>query len=81
MKGYSAFHKALLETHHQMVLCLIQDARLGGGLIPLQRYSRCILQPQPTGQKLQERNYLKALKHTDIKYERKKILITLKADI
>ena len=46
MKGYSAFPKALalLEPHHH-----IQDTRWGV-LTPLQRSSRCILQPQPTGQ-------------------------------
>ena len=50
-KGYSAFPKApaLLEPHDQIVLCHIQDTRWGG-LTPLQRSSRCILQPQPTGQ-------------------------------
>ena len=52
MKGYSAFPKApaLLEPHHQIVKCHIQDTRWGG-LTPLQRSSRCILEPQPTGQK------------------------------
>ena len=39
MKGYSAFPKApaLLEPHHQIVLCYIQDTRLGGGVLPLCR--------------------------------------------
>ena len=34
MKGYSAFPKApaLLEPHHQIVYCHIQDTRWGGGL-------------------------------------------------
>ena len=43
MKGYSAFPKApvLLEPH--------QDTRWEEELTPLQRSSRCILQPQPTG--------------------------------
>ena len=51
MKRYSAFPKApaLLEPHHQIVKCHIQDTRWGGHT-PLQRSSRCILQPQPTGQ-------------------------------
>ena len=46
MKGYSAFPKvpASLEPHHQIVLCHIQVARWG--LTPLQKCSRCILQPQ-----------------------------------
>ena len=53
INGYSAFPKtpALLEPHHQIVQCHIQDTRYGGGLTPLQRYSQCILQPQLTGQK------------------------------
>ncbi len=48
MKGYSAFPKApaLLEPHHQIVLCHIQDSRWGGILTPLQRCSQCILQPR-----------------------------------
>ena len=52
MKGYSVFPKApaLLEPHHQIAYCHIQDTRCGEGLTPLQRNSRCILQPQPTGQ-------------------------------
>ena len=52
MKGYSVFPKApaSLEPHHQIVLCHIQDTRWGGGLTPLQRSSRCILQLQLTGQ-------------------------------
>ena len=50
MKEYSTSQvPALLKPHHQIV-CHIQDTRWGGGLIPLQRSSRCILQPQPTGQ-------------------------------
>ena len=55
MKGYSAFPKApaLLEPHHQIVLCHIQDT-CWGGLSPLQRSSRCILQPQLTGQTMHE---------------------------
>ena len=38
MKGYSAFPKApaLLEPHHQIVYCHIQDTRLGG-VLPLCR--------------------------------------------
>ena len=57
MKGYSAFPKApaLLEPHHQIASCHIQDTRYGGGgLTPLQRCSQCILQPQLTGQSLFE---------------------------
>ena len=36
MKGYSAFPKApaLLEPHHQIVLCHIQDTCCGGGSYP-----------------------------------------------
>ena len=51
MKGYSAFPKApvLLEPHHQIVLCHIQDTRWRD-LTPLQRCSQCMLQLQPTGQ-------------------------------
>ena len=50
MKRYSAFPKApaLLEPHYQIVLCHIQDTRWAS-LTPLQRCSRCIQQPQPTG--------------------------------
>ena len=49
MKGYSAFPKApaLLEPHHQIFQCHTQETRWES-LIPLQRCSRCILQPQPT---------------------------------
>ena len=45
MKVYSAFPKdpELIEPHHHIVKCHIQDNRLGWGLI-----RRCILQPQPT---------------------------------
>ena len=37
MKGYSAFPKApaLLEPHHQIVYCHIQDTHRGGGVLPL----------------------------------------------
>ena len=51
MKEYSTFPNAptLLEPHHQIVLCHIQDIRWGS-LTPLQRSSRSIPQPQPTGQ-------------------------------
>ena len=46
MEGYSAFPKVstLLEPHHQIVLCHIQDTRCRR-LTFLPRYSRCILQP------------------------------------
>ena len=51
IKGYSAFPKApaTLEPQHQIVLCYIQDTHWRG-FTPLQGSSRCILQPQPTGQ-------------------------------
>ena len=54
MKGCSTFPKApaLLELQHQIVWCHIQDIRWWWGLTPLQRCCQCILQPQPTGQKL-----------------------------
>ena len=47
MKRYSAFPKAsaLLEPHHQIVNVICRTLFRG-----LQRSSRCILQPQPTGQ-------------------------------
>ena len=41
--------KALLKPRHQIVYCHVQDT-LWGGLTPLQRSSRCILQPQLIGQ-------------------------------
>ena len=51
MKGYSAFPKApaLLEPHHQIVSCHIQDTRLGG-VYPSTEVQSVILQPQLTGQ-------------------------------
>ena len=51
MKGYSAFPKApaLLGPSPSDCLVSYPGHSLGGGLIPLQRSSRCILQPQPTG--------------------------------
>ena len=54
MKGYSTFPKApaLLEPPHQTVYCHIQDSRWGG-LTPLQRCNRYILQPLLTGQELE----------------------------
>ena len=49
MKGFSAFPKAQrLEPHHQIAQCHIQDTLLWS-LTPLQRSSRGILLPQPTG--------------------------------
>ena len=50
VKGYSAFPKApaLLEPHYQIVSYHIKDTHWGS-LTPLKGYSRCILQPQPTG--------------------------------
>ena len=50
IKGCSAFPKtpASQENNHQVVLCHIQDTRWRY-LTPLHRCSRCILQPQPTG--------------------------------
>ena len=52
MKEYSAFLKApaLLEPHHQIILCNIQDTRWRGLLPHTQIYSRSILEPKPTGQ-------------------------------
>ena len=46
---HTAFPKppTLLEPHHQIVYCHMQDTR-GGGLTLLQRSSQCILQPQVT---------------------------------
>ena len=51
MKGYSAFPKApaSLETLPSDCLVSLPGHSLGG-LTPLQRCSRCILQSQPTGQ-------------------------------
>ena len=48
-KGCSAFPKppALLESHHQIVYCHIQDTRWES-LTPQQRCSQCIPQPQLT---------------------------------
>ena len=50
IKGYSPFPKApaLLEPHHQIVKCHIYDTLLESPTL-LQRCSRYILQPQPTG--------------------------------
>ena len=50
IKGYPTLSKtpALLEPHHQIVLCHIQDTHWGS-LTPLQRCSWCIWQPQLTG--------------------------------
>ena len=50
MKGFSTFPKAsaLLEPHYRIVKCHIRTF-ICGVLISLQRCSRCILQPQPTG--------------------------------
>ena len=47
---YSTLSKALalLELHYQIVSCHLQDI-CWGIPTPLQRCSRCILQPQPTG--------------------------------
>ena len=51
MKGSSVSPKipVSLEPHHQKIWCHIRTL-IGGGLTPLQRCSRCILQPQPTRQ-------------------------------
>ena len=49
IKGYSGFPKALalLEPHHQIVWCHIQDNHCGGrGLTTLQRSCRCMLHPR-----------------------------------
>ena len=53
IKKYSAFTKtpALLEPHHLIVSCLNPGHTFGWGFTPLQKYSQCILQYQPTGQK------------------------------
>ena len=51
-KGYSTFPKApgLLEPHHQIALSHILDTRVWAWILTsLQRSSRCILQPQPIG--------------------------------
>ena len=50
MKEYSSLPTApaLLQPYHQTVKRHIQAAHCGGGLTPLQRSSRCILQPQET---------------------------------
>ena len=50
MNGHFALTKAqaLLEPHHQIVLCHIQDIRWRG-LTPMKNCIWCILQPQPTG--------------------------------
>ena len=54
MTGYFAFPKilTLLEPHHQIVLCHIQDTHWVGGLCltHLQKSSQCILQHQLPGQ-------------------------------
>ena len=54
IKGYPAFPEApvLLESHHQIVECHI--ARHSFFFTPLQRSSKCILQPQRTEQISQE---------------------------
>ena len=51
MKGYSTFPKApaLLQPHHEIVYCNMQDTRWGSFTL-LKRSSWCILQPQPNGQ-------------------------------
>ena len=41
---------AKLEPQHQIVWCHKLGHSLVGGLVPLQRSSQCILQPQPSGQ-------------------------------
>ena len=50
IKGYSAFPKAqaLLEPHHQIVYCQIQDIRYGEGVLPLckETVGVFIVQPQ-----------------------------------
>ena len=50
IKGYFVFPEApaLLEPHHQIVQCHIQNTRWKS-LTTLQRCSQCILQPQLTG--------------------------------
>ena len=45
VKEYSTFPKdiALLESHHQIILCHIQDTCCWGSLINLQRCNQCIM--------------------------------------
>ena len=56
IKGYSEFLQtpALREPYHQIVYCHKQDTRWCWDcrIHRLQRCSRCILQPQPTGQSI-----------------------------
>ena len=63
MKGYPAFPKAstLLEPYHQIVNVIYQNTYWGSDLAPLQRSSRCILQPQSNGQKCEWKNSSKML--------------------
>ena len=54
IKGYSAFSKAPASMERTIRLfSVITGHLLGGGLIPLQRCSWCILLPQSTGQNYQ----------------------------
>ena len=72
MKGCSTFPKApaSLEPHHQIVLSHIPGHSLCGGITPLQRYSRCILEPQPTGQS-PHKCYFHQLNPVDSDYRKK----------
>ena len=69
MKEYSTFPKApRLEPHHQMVYFYIQDT-YGKSLTLLQRYSKCILQSQPTQLKSIKKYQRKIkLKNSTLKY-------------
>ena len=52
-KTWEQQHSPKLQHHWKLTLRLfsvISRTLIGGGLTPLQRYSRCILQPQPTVQ-------------------------------
>ena len=50
MKGFFTFLSAPeMDPHHQMQLSVILRILVGEGFNPLQRCSRLILKPQPTG--------------------------------
>ena len=77
MNGYSTFPKApaLLESHHQIVLCHIQNTCLRG-LTPQQRCSQCILQSKSPGQDI-DLNFLnEQLLYTDVFKKEKSTIIT-----
>ena len=72
MKGCSALPKASvsLEPHDQIASCHIQDTLQWwwGGLTPLQWCSQCILQPQPTRQKIYTEKDIESETHVEDKY-------------